>query len=152
MIPVLMRHEGVKEKIYNDHLGNPTIGVGFLVSALSETELDIIGVASHDEVKEIDEEQIFKILRLKLQKLIYELDDKLPWFFDRPIQIQYAVLDMAYQLGVGGLLKFKRFLDALENKEYLRAQLEAKNSRWAKQTPTRCQYVCDRISEVVLLG
>ena len=56
-----------------------------------------------------------------------------------------AIINMAFQLGVGGLLKFKKMLDALNKCEWQRAANEALNSTWAEQTPGRAKRVAGQI-------
>ena len=46
---------------------------------------------------------------------------------------------MAYQLGVEGVMKFKKMIAALQNGDYDRAADEMADSLWAKQTPSRAQ-------------
>ena len=53
--------------------------------------------------------------------------------------------NMAYQIGLGGLLKFKRMIVALENQDYYNASIEMKSSLWAKQTPNRANRLIDRM-------
>ncbi len=53
--------------------------------------------------------------------------------------------NMAYQIGLGGLLKFKRMIIALEAKDYYNASIEMKSSLWAKQTPNRANRLIDRM-------
>ena len=52
---------------------------------------------------------------------------------------------LAYQIGLGGLLKFKRMIAALENQDYYNASIEMKSSLWAKQTPNRANRLIDRM-------
>jgi lysozyme len=48
---------------------------------------------------------------------------------------------MAYQMGVDGVLKFKKMMIALQAENYEAAYKEALNSKWAQQTPERAQRV-----------
>ena len=56
---------------------------------------------------------------------------------DMPAAVQVELVDMSYQLGVGGLLEFSQMLDALDRGDYERAAHEAEASRWAAETPKR---------------
>ena len=49
------------------------------------------------------------------------------------------IIHMVYQMGVGGVLKFKNMWKALEVFDYETAAVEMLNSRWAVQTPGRAQ-------------
>lgn len=52
-------------------------------------------------------------------------------------KIALVLVDMAYQLGVNGLFKFKRMLQALAAQDYERASNELLDSKYAIQTPNR---------------
>ena len=119
VISQLKRHEGFVGTVYNDSLGVPTIGYGInLKAGITEREASMIL-----------EERVRK-LRLKLpmvircwQRLSYKRQD--------------VLINMAYQLGVSGLLKFKKMFINLENCWYDLAADEMLNSLWSVQTPER---------------
>ena len=46
---------------------------------------------------------------------------------------------MAFNLGVAGLLKFKKMIAALEKRDYDTAAIEMLDSQWAKQVGQRSQ-------------
>jgi lysozyme len=48
-----------------------------------------------------------------------------------------ALINMVYQLGMKGLMGFRKTLALIKRKEYVPASLEATNSLWAEQTPHR---------------
>jgi lysozyme len=56
-----------------------------------------------------------------------------------------AVIQMSFQLGVNGVLKFKKMLKALEVCDWSKAYKEALDSDWAKQTPDRAHRVATQI-------
>jgi lysozyme len=52
---------------------------------------------------------------------------------------------MAYQLGLTGLMKFKRFITAYDNRNYEEAAKEMLDSLWAKQTPNRASELAEQM-------
>ena len=46
---------------------------------------------------------------------------------------------MVFQLGIGGVSKFKKMFAALKEYDYLLASAEMLNSAWYRQTPSRCE-------------
>ena len=50
-----------------------------------------------------------------------------------------VIIEMVFQLGVGGVGKFKKMWEALRNKDYGEASFQMMDSRWAKQTPNRAE-------------
>jgi len=61
---------------------------------------------------------------------------------------QSVLINMAYQMGLNGLFKFKKMFVALSNQDYALASLEMLDSKWAKQTPNRA----NRLSELMKRG
>ena len=46
---------------------------------------------------------------------------------------------MIFQLGIGNVMKFKKMIAALQEKDFETASLEMLDSRWASQTPSRAE-------------
>ena len=59
-----------------------------------------------------------------------------------------VLINMAFQLGVSGLMKFKRFIAAYRAGDFVTASKEMLDSRWAMQTPNRAK----ELSEQMLTG
>jgi len=125
VIEKLKQDEGFDGMPYEDKLGIPTIGYG--------TKLPIT------------EEEAEILLKHRLDKKILEISEKEPFFLDLPETAQEVIANMAYQLGVSGVLKFKKMWAALKNKNYQKAADEMLDSRWAKQTPNRAK----RLAEIM---
>lgn len=120
---LIKKHEGFEGMPYNDSLGFPTIGYG--------TKLPIT------------EEEAEMLLEYRLKKMIRELIIKEPFFEKLPEDAQKVIADMTYQLGVGGILKFKKMWAALKNRDYKKAADEMLDSKWAKQTPNRAKELAE---------
>ncbi len=127
----IRREEGWRGTAYQDSLGYWTIGYGFLVDARKS---DALPLAVADVW-----------LDYKLQEKIASLDQHLPWWKKQPEEVQEALVNMCYQLGVNGLLKFKTTLSLLEKGDREGAANSAMKSLWAKQTPERAKRVTDKI-------
>jgi lysozyme len=127
----IRREEGWRGTAYKDSLGYWTIGYGFLVDARKSDSLPLA-------VADV-------WLDYKLQDKIASLDQHLPWWKTQPEEVQEALVNMVYQLGVNGLLKFKTTLSRLEKGDREGAAESALKSLWAKQTPERAKRVTDKI-------
>lgn len=123
----IKREEGYRGYQYDDHLGNPTIGYGTLLP-LSEEEAELI--LNHRLNRFIS----------NVKSSLYDLDIK-----DEAWEILFH---MAYQMGVGGLLKFKNMIKALRDQDYKTASIEMLDSRWAKQTPNRANRLSEKMREL----
>lgn len=131
---LLERDEGRKRSAYKDHLGFWTIGVGRLIDArkgggLSEQEIDIL-------------------LRNDVEGRVVDLTERLEWYPYLDEVRRAVLLSMSFQMGVDGLLEFKRTLDAVHSGQYQDAARFMMESLWAKQTPERAE----RLSEMMKDG
>ena len=54
-----------------------------------------------------------------------------------------VVIEMVFQLGIGGVSKFKNMLEALRQSDYAHAAVEILGSNWHKQTPSRCEELAE---------
>ena len=123
LIEMIKKHEGFRGMPYNDSLGFPTIGYG--------TKLPIT------------EEEAELLLKHRLDEKILKLSEKEPFYLELPEKAQEVVANMAYQMGVGGVLKFKKMWAALKEGDYKKAANEMLDSRWAKQTPNRAKELAE---------
>lgn len=56
-----------------------------------------------------------------------------------------VIINMAFQLGINGLFKFKKTLEAYKKCEYELAAKEMLDSLWAKQTTSRAKALSDQM-------
>lgn len=127
----LLRDEGFIPDAYQDHLGYWTIGIGRLIDGRKG------GGITREEAEYLLENDIGRTL--------LQLRSKIKFFNDLSDARQRALVNMAFNLGVAGLLKFRRMLAALEAGHYKRASEEALNSRWARQVGARAQRIANMI-------
>lgn len=116
--------EGVDDDVYQDHFGNDTIGVGFLV------DRDIPGAG-------IPEPVINFWLDYLLKECIEDLESKIKSWHLLPPHVRSALILMRYQLGMPTLARFKKTLTFVEAGDFIEAGDESLDSKWAKQTPDR---------------
>ena len=128
-------HEGFSARIYKDSVGKPTVGYGFLVSALSPDELAL----NNGKVEPISKEVAEKILNLKVARLRKRVPECLPWLASKPQSVQDTILEMAYQLGLAGLMGFHHTLGCIEAGDYAQATKNLKASLLYRQTPRRVE-------------
>ncbi|EDP57962.1 glycoside hydrolase family protein [Vibrio sp. AND4] len=125
---VLKFEEGFSEDPYYCSEGYPTIGIGQKIGPKGASLHQYcfqcpISVAEHWCSVEIEH----------LSKTLSRYD----WYTGCGPNRQAMLISMAYQMGVNGLLGFKKMLDALNNKDWNTAYMEGLDSLWAKQTPAR---------------
>jgi len=131
----LKRHEGEKLRAYKCTANHWTIGVGYNLDA---NPLNL----SAFEVKEFKSNGITVLISNHLAHLMLaKVEDKLlkeiPWLekIDEPRQT--VLINMAYNMGVNGLLAFKQTLEAVRIGDFELAASNMLNSKWAKQVHGR---------------
>ena len=124
----IKKHEGFVPKIYRDSLGYATIGYGHLVLPTDHFEDGV--EYSKEELNEVFEKD-FENAQTNANKLIGDI----PLVY----QAKEVICEMVFQLGIGGVSKFKNMWKALEEGDYYTASVEMLDSRWAKQTPKRAE-------------
>jgi len=127
----LKADEGFRRHVYLDHLGYETIGYGFLVDERRG------GGLPRDIADYWLEQEVIKRAE--------HLNVRWPEMGRQPQEVQQALVNMAFQMGVGGVLGFKRMLEALRAGDRGRAADEAIDSKWARQTPNRAERVAAMI-------
>ncbi len=130
----LILHEGVVDHAYQDSLGFWTIGVGRLIDARKGGHL------SRDEIK--------CLLRNDVELVNAALDKRLPWWRTLSPVRQKVLTDMAFNLGVDGLLTFKNTLAAIEAGDYAMGAAGMLASKWAEQVKGRAV----RLAEMMKTG
>lgn len=131
LIEQFIRHEGLRFKPYRCTSGKLTIGVG--------RNLDDVGITK---------EEAMYLLRNDISRCMTECRLKII-FFDQLNEVrQDVLLNMCFQMGISGLLKFKNFLSFLEKQDFDSAAEEMLKSKWAGQTPNRAK----ELSEVIKKG
>lgn len=119
----LLREEGAEPCAYQDSLGFWTIGVGRLIDSRKG------GGLSNEEINYLLENDI----KVKTREVLLAL----PWAPRLSEPRQAVLIGMAFQMGIGNLLKFKRTIGSIEDGQYTEAAAEMLDSAWARQTPAR---------------
>ena len=131
--------EGYVNKIYKCSEGFDTIFYGHKVLPEDTYEHDV------EYSKEIGEEVFEKDFQRTLdaaERLIA----------DRPINntAKEVIINMVYQIGEGGVSKFKNMFKALDNEDYGEASFQILDSLWAKQTPNRANKLSKKMQSAKL--
>jgi len=128
--PVVARlkdHEGFREFVYDDAtgqpigpgsvlVGNPTIGYGWALN-----KLPILRSFAEGHLRET------------IQEVAFAVHHQLPWITELDVVRHGVVIELAYNLGVTGLLGFVKMLDALRRRRWTEAKAELLASHWATQ-------------------
>jgi lysozyme len=120
---LIERHEGRVPHAYEDSLGYLTIGVGHLIDRRKGGKLpdSVIDILLEHDIREHREEMLAA----------------LPWAHGLDDVRQAVLVDMAFNLGVTGLLGFKNTLESVRLGLYHQAAGQMLQSKWAKQVGSR---------------
>ena len=140
LIDQLILHEGLKLHVYKDHLGIDTIGVGRNLEdrGITDGELAFMNLLKPEIYEQgITEANARFLLSNDIDIVEEELYDAHPCI-DRLDDVRVRVLlDMAFNMGVPRLRKFKNMWAGIHEGDYVRASLEMLDSRWATQVGQR---------------
>ena len=126
--------EGFRSSLYSDSRGFPTIGFGF---NLSTTEIPLsIALDWLD----------YLLSKIEHDLCSYPMLSNIwPNLSDAR---KYVLINMAYQMGIGGLLNFHGMIKGLADRNYLLAAAEMKDSIWYREFPGRA----NRLVNIMISG
>ena len=134
--------EGVKYEIYLDHLSLPTCGVGHLIKETDpEYDLEVGTKIDEERVNELFDEDI----KITLQECTYLYDD----FYDLPEEAQLSIANMMFNLGRPRLSRFLKMKKAVDNKDWIEASNQMKDSKWYRQVPNRADRLVQRMKDII---
>ena len=146
LIEQLKRHEGFRAMPYRCSAGKLTIGYGRNLDdqPLSGDELRLLGKDSQKEVIEqgISQADAELLLTMEVQKLDKALALKFGWYKELDPARQGVLIDMAYNLGLNGLFKWKNTLRYIQEGSYQAAAKNMRHSLWASQVKDRATTLC----------
>lgn len=117
---LLIKHEGIKGKVYYDSEGVATVGVG--------RNLEDVGVSYDEAMLMLDND---------IKRVLYACWHEFPWFADLTEPRQNVVASMVFNLGLEGFKKFKKMIAAIEKEDWTEAACQMIDSRWAAQVKGR---------------
>lgn len=115
----LLLHEGLKFRPYRDTKGVLTIGVG-----------------RNLEAKGISREEALSLLQNDIREVTGHLQ-QYEWYSKLDPIRQKVIIDMCFNLGLNGLLRFRNMIAAIEAGDYQAAADHMVSSVWYKQVGSR---------------
>lgn len=134
----LINDEGYKNKIYLDHLGFPTVGIGHLIRKEDEEHGKPVGTI-------VSAERITQLFIADTDSAIKDCKKLFKDFDNFPENVQHILVNMMFNLGHSRLSKFKKFKAAIDTKDWRTASTEGRDSLWYKQVPNRAKRLMDRL-------
>ena len=149
---MIERHEGKKYSVYDDSLFIPTIGIGFNLNNLdNRNRIESLGI-SYDSVisgkTSLTDKQIYKLFRKDVKTAISNAINFLPNFDEQPNKVKIVLVDMSFNLGYNRLMQFVKFRQALIDKDYKKASIEMKDSKWYYQVGNRSKELVGMMNSI----
>ena len=133
--------EGSVNKIYLDHLGLATFGIGHLVTEWDEEYGWEVGTpVSTDRCNEVFDSDI--------QVVLSDCEHLYPDFNDLPEEVQRIIANMMFNMGRPRLSKFKGMKRGVDAKDWNAAADEMVDSRWYRQVTKRADRLVERMRNV----
>jgi len=138
----IISDEGCVLKVYRDHLGYFTIGVGHLVLPSDEEW-------GTGEGTPITQTRADELLFHDLNTVLDECETHFHQNWSIwPEEVKLIIANMAFNLGITKLKKFQNMLTAVNAEDYKTASEEGLDSRWAKQVHNRAKRLMGRLRDI----
>ena len=125
---LIKKHEGLRLKPYKDSVGIWTVGYGHNLEAHGEQIPENITLERAEEYLDAD-----------LARARRDCELFIPGWDGLGEVRRCVLIDMCFNMGIAGLLKFRRMLNWIKNGYYQQAALEMEDSLWAKQVGMRAK-------------
>jgi lysozyme len=130
----LIIDEGVKHEIYLDHLGNPTFGIGHLITEKDkEHDMPVGATVSGERIWDVFNDDLN--IAIDECKHLYGYSE---WEFF-PAEVQEVLVNMMFNLGRPRLSKFKNMNASLIKHDWRIAAVHGRDSLWYKQVTNRAE-------------
>lgn len=132
----LAEEEGVRLKVYKCTANHNTVGLGHNLDALSVKSIIGREVGSGGTITEAESMKIFEF---DLLSVLHSLHKNISWFSTLDPALQYVLISLAFNMGIGGLMQFKNTLKAFQANNTTNIINGLSSSKWSKQVPNRAK-------------
>ena len=142
-------NEGMKEKPYIDPLvaQNPEHhGIPPDEFAIIEKHLDKLKLTFGMGLTFISKKEALKVTEMRLKGIKKNIVGIYPHIKNN--DVLDILTEMAYQMGLSGLMGFINMHVAIENKDYKEAAKHGLDSKWNRQTPERAKRLMDKLANL----
>jgi lysozyme len=133
--------EGCSPTIYNDHLGNPTFGIGHLIIKTDPEYGKPVGTG-------VTQKRLIDVFEIDVNSVIHDCHMLYSYFFDLPEEAQQVIANMMFNMGRTRLSKFKKMKSAIDVGKWIIASIEMQDSNWYRQVPNRAGRLVDRMRAI----
>ena len=130
--------EGCEYKIYNDHLGYATFGIGHLVKKFDDEYGQSLGTP-------VSSERVAEAFESDIQSVLRDCNILYSDFHNLPEEAQQVIANMMFNLGRPRLSKFAGMKRGVDTRDWNQAADEMVDSAWYRQVTNRADRLVERI-------
>ena len=123
---MIKQHEGLRLKPYQCSAGRWTIGWGHNLEAHGKPNPESISL-----------EEAEKLLDQDITNAVKQCENYLPYFNTLSEARKAVLIDMCFNLGIHGLIQFRKMFENINHGMFTSAAGEMLNSKWATQVGNR---------------
>jgi lysozyme len=124
----LIRHEGIRLRVYMDTVGIPTIGVGRNLKDRGITQAEAYTLLEHD-----------------IELCLVDLAAAFPWFGALDPVRKRCWIDLCFNMGITRLKGFTSTIAAMARHDYHAAASHLQDSKWFTQVGKRGPWICQAL-------
>ena len=133
--------EGSVNKIYLDHLGLATFGIGHLVTEWDEEYGWEVGTP-------VSEDRCIAAFNTDIETVLSDCSKLYSDFDELPEEVQRIIANMMFNMGRPRLSKFKGMKRGVDARDWQKAADEMVDSRWYRQVTKRADRLVERMRNV----
>ena len=133
--------EGCVKKIYLDHLGKKTVGIGHLCQEGDPEFWKSIGT-------EVSQDRVDELFGKDIAWTMADCRDIVPEFDDMPREVRLILANMIFNMGRSRIIGFRKMLAAVDERDWSVAADEMHDSKWRRQVPARAERLIKRMRVV----
>ena len=133
--------EGIVNKVYLDHLGYPTFGIGHLIVEGDPEESMGVG-------HPVSEDRIIEAFEKDIQTVLDDCEICFEGWENFPEEAKQVFANMMFNMGRTRLSKFKNMIKAAEEGAWHQAAVEGRDSRWYNQVTNRAKRLMSRLQNI----
>jgi lysozyme len=130
--------EGCEYKIYNDHLGYATFGIGHLVKKFDDEYGQSLGTS-------VSSERVVEAFESDIQSVLRDCNILYSDFHNLPEEAQQVIANMMFNLGRPRLSKFAGMKRGVDARDWNQAADEMVDSAWYRQVTNRADRLVERV-------
>jgi lysozyme len=137
----LKRDEGCEYKIYNDHLGYATFGIGHLITENDPEHGQSLGT-------EVLEDRVIEAFEFDIETVLEDCKILYYDFHNLPEEVQRIIANMMFNMGRTRLSKFRNMKSNIDRRDWNAAADEMVDSIWYRQVTNRANRLVERMRNV----